>query len=329
MSDLHKDFKKNENEGFDPFESDITTRSLEKNNKNNSETQQAFQKMKEKILEQYELEYDYESSRIFKIEFIDSENLLHSEKSLNGKENHPNVKLNIENNLEYKKNSQDLRKEMIKKIEKNKILLTQTNEIFDNLLEFVKYAMKKWSIESIMSIFDWKDFEILIRDILGEFEFRSIRTFRFSSKNKRYEIDIIAKSRDSIFLIDGKHWQSNRPGLLTFRKIAAQQKERVDALISDPDASGLLLRQFHTDLEVNKNKPFKIYPIIVISFNEPDIRWVDSIPIVPIHTFNHFISEFHNFKNHLYYAELKSATIQQTLVDSVRKKRKKPLEKTD
>jgi Holliday junction resolvase-like predicted endonuclease len=287
-----------------------------------SDPVKTFELLKKGICEHLLLEYYYESSKIHAVEFIDSESLLNTRNhtnNVNYKNEIPSLSIENPNSKNY---FGELDKQIIKKVEKNKILLTTTNQIFDNIIEFVKYGLQKWSIESIMKVFDWKDFEILIRDILGEFGYRSIRTFRFSSKNKRHEIDIIAKNRDTIFFIDGKHWQSNTPGLLTFRKIAEQQKQRVDHLIKDSEASGLLLQQFNTNLDENQNKPFKIYPIIVISFNEPEIRWVDSIPIVPIHTFNQFIIDFHLFRDKFYFAELKRATIQQTLKNILKHKRK-------
>lgn len=296
---------------------------LQNHKANSSDPVKTFDSVKKTICERCHLEYDFEPSKKHALEFIDSESLLNSYKIFENSNDYNEISSESIVNPSSIKYFGELEKQMIKKVEKNKILFTPTNQIFDNIIEFVKYGMQKWSIESIMKVFDWKDFEILIRDILGEFGYRSIRTFRFSSKNKRHEIDIIAKNRDTIFFIDGKHWQSNIPGLLTFRKIAEQQKQRVDQLINDSDASGLLLQQFHTNFHENQNKPFKIYPIIVISFNEPEIRWVDSIPIVPIHTFNQFVNDFHSYRDKFYFAELKHATLQKTLRDSFNIKRKR------
>ncbi len=287
-----------------------------------SESIQDFESLKNALISQCNLEYYYESPKNHLVAFMDSEILLNSSRS----NDRPYERTNNSSESVLRpvsvKNCGELQKEMIKKIEKNKILLLQTNQIFDNIIEFVKYGMQKWSIESILKVFDWKDFEILISDILGEFGYRSIRTFRFSSKKQRHEIDIIARNRDTIFFIDGKHWQSNKPGLLTFRKIADQQKKRAEMLTKDPDASGLLLQKLHTTLDENQHKSFKIYPIIVISFNEPEIRWVDSIPIVPIHTFNQFIIDFHSYNDKFYYSELNRATIQHTLNHPLKFKQK-------
>jgi len=283
---------------------------------------ESFEEVKQQLLGSCILEEFYESPKTYESVFIDSESLMHVKQT--GSSGIERTSPQVTNILNKTKPSSDvLSPEFIQKRDDGIIYVPSIDQSFGNLLEFIKFAMTKWSFEQIMTLFDWKDFEIIIRDILSECGFVSFRTFRFSAKGKRHEVDIVAKSGDTIFFIDGKHWQTNTPGVQTFRKIGAEQRARVDALVADKNAAGTLLLKLHTSLEENKNKPFKIYPIIVISFNEPQIRWVDSIPIVPIHTFNQFILNFHVFRPQFYSGLLKNVVMQETLANTIKKSKKK------
>ena len=179
--------------------------------------------------------------------------------------------------------------------------------------------MTKWSFEQIMTLFGWKDFEIIIRDILSECGFVSFGLSLFC-EGKRHEVDIVAKSGDTIFFIDGKHWQTNTQEFKLSGKSGRNKSGVVRWLLIKIRWNFTF--EVHTS-EENKNKPFKIYPIIVISFNEPQIRWVDSIPIVPIHTFNQFILNFHVFRPQFYSGLLKNVVMQETLANTIKKSKKK------
>ncbi len=74
--------------------------------------------------------------------------------------------------------------------------------------------------EELLKRAGWKDFEELTSAIMAESGFLIFRNFRFSSKRKRYEIDVIALENPRIILVDCKHWKL-RPGKTSALKTSA------------------------------------------------------------------------------------------------------------
>ena len=99
----------------------------------------------------------------------------------------------------------------------------------------------------------------------------SIRNYRFSVSQKRYEIDIIALKDKEIFLIDAKRWASKGLSPSALSKAALKQKHRVSELISDSNALSTLLSELKIrgSRETNQNniRELKFYSVILVSAN--------------------------------------------------------------
>jgi len=136
------------------------------------------------------------------------------------------------------------------------------------------------SVERTAKLLDWKGFESLCEEILNCHGYVTTKHLRFSFEGKRYEIDILAKSNGLILSIDCKRWSRVRRSSLF--EAALLQMERTEALSrAIPRLNKFVLAQGKTSL----------VPMVIC--------WVPGgagiyrgIPIVPLHSFNSYLTEF-------------------------------------
>ena len=250
------------------------------------------------LLEEYELNF------IPKSEFVDSYELLNKNRS---------QKLKRAMSPSPRQSKQFF-PDLIEKREDGKIWLKCENLEFSTRIEFFNYALARWDFETVIDAFTWQEFESSIREILEELEFTAFRTFRFKHKKKRYEVDVVASQFSKIFFIDGKHWKANNPSPAQLRTMAQSQKERVEACLQSPTACGELLSGLKFDVTKESLKQARVYPIIVVSHSSNDIRWIESVPICPIHAFNSFLLNFACFQP-MFYAGKINRVERQTLLE--------------
>jgi len=129
------------------------------------------------------------------------------------------------------------------------------------------------TVEEVLSLISWKEFEEKVEEIFRIHNFKTIRNFRFKTA-KRFEIDIIAEKRDLIFAVDCKQWNKGRYKISALKKAAERNLERVKEL---------------QNTLIGRNK--KIIPIIITLFDET-IYEHDGVFIVPLFKLNSFLLEF-------------------------------------
>ncbi len=137
-------------------------------------------------------------------------------------------------------------------------------------------------IESIVKDMTWQDFEGIVSEIFSANGFRTFRNFRFSSKKKRYEIDVVAVAPPRIMLTDCKHW-SVRQGKSTGLRAAAEgQGRRAEEFASKMQEFGML--------GVERWKRAAIIPVVVTLYQESVIESNGTF-VVPVFKLNSYIEE--------------------------------------
>lgn len=126
-------------------------------------------------------------------------------------------------------------------------------------------------IESISRSLSWQDFEAFASDLLNLAGYVAECNLHFS-KPSRMQIDVVGVNYNSQLAIvaDCKHWKRN--DLSSIASYARKQAERASKLL------------------VHRRKISHAIPI-VLTLHAMDIRFVDSIPLVPVAKFNSFIKE--------------------------------------
>jgi hypothetical protein len=129
---------------------------------------------------------------------------------------------------------------------------------------------------------EWRDFEGLVSEVFSENDFRTFRNFRFSSKKRRYEVDVVALERPRIVVVDCKHWRI-RLGKASALKAAAS------AHLGRAVEFGNKLQEF-ADLGVGDWRSITIIPILVTLYQER-ITENEGVLVVPVFKLNSFVEE--------------------------------------
>jgi hypothetical protein len=138
------------------------------------------------------------------------------------------------------------------------------------------------ALEEITKDLDWRDFEGFVSEVLSENGFRTFRNFRFSSKKRRYEVDVVALERPRIVIVDCKHW-GIRLGKVSALKVAASaHQERT------MEFGNKLQELAHID--ATKWGTAKIIPILVTLYQERIVE-KEGVLVVPIFKLNSFLEE--------------------------------------
>ncbi|TXT53479.1 MAG: hypothetical protein BAJALOKI2v1_950010 [Promethearchaeota archaeon] len=168
-------------------------------------------------------------------------------------------------------------------------------------ISFIIESMKflDYDIKNLSEILDYSGFEALIEEILRRNNMKTIKNFRFTDKSdlkyktkqKRYEIDVIAIRQKVMLVIDAKQWKK-RDSYSAINKAANLQLQRVIALRSNPDIFGdLITNVLKTKLSKNRYLPLTILPMMV-TFEESGYKLNNKqIPLVSIAQLNSFVQE--------------------------------------
>lgn len=134
--------------------------------------------------------------------------------------------------------------------------------------------------EEILRRTGWKDFEELTSAIMNEAGFLTFRNFRFSSKGKRYEVDIIALENPRIILVDCKRWNFGQGKSSALRTSASKQLKRsLEFLEKIQEFSSFNLSGWKTVI---------IIPVLVTIYEERIIEY-EKVLIVPLFKLNSFL----------------------------------------
>lgn len=141
-------------------------------------------------------------------------------------------------------------------------------------------------IEEIVEEFDWKGFELFVKEILQSNEYRVFQNLRFKT-NRRYEVDVTAVKNGKALCIDCKQWGSGRYKSNGLRNAAERQKERTEQL-----------KKFIKGNPIAKNKlgfDGKDIRPLVVTWLQEDVIETNGTYIVPAWKLNSFLSNLEEY----------------------------------
>lgn len=151
-----------------------------------------------------------------------------------------------------------------------------------SLKEIEERIKRGEAFEEILKGSGWKDFEELTSAILSESGFLTLRNFRFSSRKRRYEVDVVALENPRIVLIDCKNWKL-RPGKASALKTSALRhlNRSLEFLYKLQEFKSLDLRGWGSVI---------IIPVLVTLYEEK-IKKYENVLVVPIFKIVSFLEE--------------------------------------
>ncbi|MFX1475496.1 MAG: restriction endonuclease [Promethearchaeota archaeon] len=155
----------------------------------------------------------------------------------------------------------------------------------------------------VLSTLSWREFEEFIATIFSRHGFIVTHGFRFKA-GRRYEIDVIAAHKPTIFCVDCKQYGVRTGKASPLRTAVEDQLQRVEALAANFAAQ-------QAKLGCLGWQRVKFYPLLVTMLHE-DLMWHNRIPLVPAAQLNRFMLSFSEYSDRLHCIEPTSAR-QQTL----------------
>ncbi len=155
----------------------------------------------------------------------------------------------------------------------------------------------------VLSTLSWWEFEEFIATVLHRHDFTVIHGFRFKSR-RRFEIDVIAAKKPTIFCIDCKQYGIRSSKASPLRTAVEDQLQRVEALAANFAAQQVKLQCLGW-------RTANLYPLLVTMLHE-DILWHNQVPVVPAAQLNTFLLSFPEYSDRLHIVN-PSAGRQQTL----------------
>ena len=140
-------------------------------------------------------------------------------------------------------------------------------------------------IEQVSTYLSWKDFEKLASEVLRSFGYRTRTNVRFAKP--RMEIDVVGTGSDGFTIaVDCKHWKRN--SLSSISNFSQKQVVRAEQLIKHDDALS------------------RVVPVI-LTLHADSVRFINAVPLVPIHKFRSFIMDVKGFLPEMYVASASSS----------------------
>ena len=91
-------------------------------------------------------------------------------------------------------------------------------------------VLKGRPIEELLKSFSWKEFEDFCAHVFEINGFQVLRNFRFKSRNKRFEVDIVAVRGALILCADCKRWEFKTGSFSSLAEAVEKQAEQIRAL---------------------------------------------------------------------------------------------------
>jgi Restriction endonuclease len=140
-------------------------------------------------------------------------------------------------------------------------------------------------IEQVSTYLTWKDFEKLASELLTSFGYRTRTNVRFVKP--RMEVDVVGTALDGFTLaVDCKHWKRNN--LSSISNFSQKQAARAERLI-------------HNYKTISEVVP------VVLTLHAESLKFINGIPLVPIHKFRSFIMDVKGFLPEMYVASPSSS----------------------
>jgi hypothetical protein len=159
-------------------------------------------------------------------------------------------------------------------VSKNTVKFSEIDRIHAAMLGVQMRA----DIEQISTYLSWSDFEKLASEVLRSFGYRTRTNVRFAKP--RMEIDVVGTSSDGFTIaVDCKHWK--RSNLSSISHFSQKQIVRAERLIK------------------YEKTITQVVPVM-LTLHKESVRFIDAVPLVPIHKFNSFIMDLKAFLPEMY-----------------------------
>lgn len=160
-------------------------------------------------------------------------------------------------------------------VSKNTVKFSGSDRIHAAVLAL---QMRGGDIEQVSTYLSWKDFEKLASEVLRSFGYRTWTNVRFAKP--RMEIDVVGTSSDGFTIaVDCKHWKrSNLSSISNFSKKQAARAERL----------------------IKYEKTISQVVPVMLTLHAESVRFINAVPLVPIHKFRSFIMDVKGFLPEIY-----------------------------
>lgn len=148
----------------------------------------------------------------------------------------------------------------------------------DRIRAAVLALQMRGDIEQVSTYLSWKDFEKLASEVLRSFGYRTRTSVRFAKP--RMEIDVVGTSSDGFTIaVDCKHWK--RSNLSSISNSSQKQSLRAERLIK-------------YEKTISQVVP------VMLTMHAESVRFINAVPLVPIHKFRSFIMDVKGFLPEMY-----------------------------
>lgn len=134
-------------------------------------------------------------------------------------------------------------------------------------------------IEQASRHLSWRDFEKLASEVLASFGYRTQTNVRLIKP--RMEIDVVGTSSGLAIAVDCKHWRRNNLSLIA--AFSEKQVARVERLLK------------------HDSRILQAVPVIM-TLHAESVRFVEGVPVVPVHKFKSFVMDVRGFLPEMYVA---------------------------
>ena len=185
--------------------------------------------------------------------------------------------------------SKSIAKSVLSYLEVNNIGSISKNTVrfstSDRIHAAVLALQMRSDIEQVSTYLSWRDFEKLASEVLRSFGYRTQTNVRFAKP--RMEIDVVGTSSDGFTIaVDCKHWK--RSNLSSISNFSQKQAARAERLIK-------------YEKTISQVVP------VMLTLHAESVRFINAVPLVPIHKFRSFIMDVKAFLPEIYVASASSS----------------------
>jgi len=175
-----------------------------------------------------------------------------------------------------------------------RLIQLDNDEVKVSPVQRIKVAVKVLALggdlEETSRSLGWSEFENIIALALEENGYAVKRHFRFSSRGRRWEIDLLALRKPLLILVECKHWLHGLSPSTT--------KKAVNEHVNKTQALTEVLVEMQRDVGF-EGWPHIIAVPVMISLTPSPFKFYDEVPIVPVLQLPSFLFDLPAFTLHV------------------------------
>jgi len=158
-------------------------------------------------------------------------------------------------------------------IENKNSILPKNASIKVRIDEAIKALNQGIDPTKICKLLDWREFEHLSLEAFKLSGYGAVKGFIFNSKNRKFQVDIIAFKYKIILSVDCKHWMFTN-WFFKLNEASKDHSKRTEALASN-------IELFAKKFSIKLSRRNFVIPII-LTLGEPRTNVVNKVPIVSV-----------------------------------------------